>query len=74
MKEINRRATALPAPGCDALTGILREGAQRLLTQAIDAEVDGWIEGHCDLKDEGGRQCVVRNRHPPGRPKCSRAT
>jgi len=67
MCENNRRTTAIPAPGGDVLTGILREGAQRLLAQAIEAEVDGWIEGHANLKDEGGRQNVVRNGHHPRR-------
>ena len=67
MHESNRRATTIPAPCCDALTGILREGAQRLLAQAIEAEVGGWIEGHSELKDEGGRQHVVRNGHHPTR-------
>jgi dienelactone hydrolase len=28
------------------LTGILREGAQRILAEAIDAEVAEWIDAH----------------------------
>ena len=45
----------------DVLTGILREGAQRLLAQAIEAEVAGYIEAHGDLRDAQGHRLVVRN-------------
>jgi hypothetical protein len=31
------------------LTGILRHGAQRLLGQAIEAEVEDWLESHKPL-------------------------
>ena len=51
----------------DVLTGILRDGAQRLLAQAIDAEVDDWIERHAASKTERGHQGVVRNGHHPTR-------
>jgi len=43
------------------LTGILREGAQRLLAQAVEAEVEAYIEAHKTLRDERGRRLVVRN-------------
>ena len=36
----SRDTAAIPAPGRDVLTEILRDGAQRLLAQAIDAEVE----------------------------------
>jgi transposase-like protein len=49
------------------LTEVLRDGAQRLLTQAIDSEVDDWVERHAMLKDARGRQEVVRNGHHPTR-------
>ena len=45
----------------DVLTGLLREGAQRLLAQAIEAEVAGYIEAHGDLRDAQGHRLVVRN-------------
>jgi len=45
----------------DVLTGILREGAQKLLVQAIEAEVDAHIEAHKELRDERGHRLVVRN-------------
>jgi len=60
----------LPRPACearDALTAVLREGAQRLLAQAVEAEVAAFIDDHAHLLDEGGRRVVVRNGHLPGR-------
>jgi transposase-like protein len=47
----------------DALTEILRHGAQRLLGQAVEAEVEAWIEAHRDLRDTDGHRLVVRNGH-----------
>jgi putative transposase len=51
----------------DALTTILREGAQRMLAQAIDAEVTEWIAGHAHLTDKNGHRQVVRNGYLPKR-------
>lgn len=51
----------------DPLTEVLRSGAQRLLCEAIEAEVAQFIDQHLDLKDERGRQRVVRNGHLPER-------
>ena len=45
----------------DVLTGILREGAQRLLAQAIASEVDVHIEAHKERRDAEGHRLVVRN-------------
>ena len=45
----------------DVLTGILREGAQKLLTEAIEAEVAAYIEAHKTVQDARGRRLVVRN-------------
>ena len=39
----------------DVLTEILREGAQRMLSTAIEAEVAEWITSHASLVDEQGR-------------------
>jgi len=47
----------------DALTGILRAGATRLLGQAIEAEVEAYIAGHAELRDAQGCRLVVRNGH-----------
>ena len=51
----------------DVLTGILREGAQRLLATAVEAEVSDWIDSHVHLKDGDGHRQVVRNGHMPER-------
>jgi len=67
MHENSDAPTTIPAPGRDVLTEILRDGAQRLLGQAIEAEVDAWIEQHAQLRDERGHQQVVRNGHHPPR-------
>ena len=43
----------------DILSDLLRQGAQRLLAQAIEAEVTGWIETHAQhLDGRGHRQGV----------------
>src|SRR3954447_18856133 len=58
----------VPLPkGQDVLTDLLRDGARRMLTQAIEAEVAAWIDDHAQLKDDQGRRQVVRNGHLPER-------
>jgi len=47
--------------GQDVLAVILRDGAQRLLTQAIEAEVAAYIEEHAACLDDRGHRLVVRN-------------
>jgi transposase-like protein len=47
----------------DALTPILRAGAQRMLAQAIEAEVADYIERHAHERDANGHRQVVRNGH-----------
>jgi transposase-like protein len=54
----------VPLPNAqDVLTDILRQGAQQLLAQAIDAEIADWIERHQHCCDDHGRRQVVRNGH-----------
>jgi putative transposase len=68
MQEAIRDRLVLPVPTSqDVLTGILREGAQRMLAHAIDAEVAEWIESHRDLRDQAGHRQVVRNGRLPKR-------
>jgi transposase-like protein len=68
MRESNNAIVSLPAVGAqDVLTSILRDGAQRLLTEAIEAEVAEWVETHRHRRDEGGHRQVVRNGHLPER-------
>ena len=66
MKE--SRVVALENPGSDekdALNGILREGAQRMLAQAIETEVEVFLCEHCQVVDGLGRRQVVRNGYLP---------
>ncbi len=58
-------AATIAAPNRDALTEILLDGAQRLLRQAIDADVTDWIERHAGLTNARGRRQVVRHGHHP---------
>jgi putative transposase len=59
---------SVPLPQAqDVLTDLLRQGAQQLLAQAIEAEVADWIERHQDCRDAAGRRQVVRNGHLPER-------
>jgi putative transposase len=51
----------------DLLTPILREGAQKMLATAIELEVHQWIKQRAELRDDHGRQLVVRNGHQPTR-------
>jgi transposase-like protein len=51
----------------DALTEFLREGAQRLLKQAVQAELEGFLAVYAGQCDEHGRAAVVRNGHLPER-------
>ena len=53
--------------GPDALTDVLREGARKMLAQAIEAEVEGFLAAHGDARDEAGHRQVVRNGYLPER-------
>lgn len=46
-----------------ALDEIVAEGARRMLAAALEAEVDAYIAGLVDERDERGRRLVVRNGH-----------
>jgi putative transposase len=65
------RVVALPRPGAsvtdDPLLAVLREGARRMLTQAVEAEVEAFLAAHATLVDEQGRRRLVRNGHAPER-------
>src|SRR5215470_15759155 len=68
MNDATTNADALPLDSeKDVLTDVLRRGATQLLTQAIQAEVAAYLEAHSHLRDEAGRQQVVRNGSLPQR-------
>jgi putative transposase len=51
----------------DPLLAVLRDGARRMLMQAIEAEVEAFLASHAELSDEQGRRRIVRNGHAPER-------
>jgi putative transposase len=53
--------------GRDLLDQLVRRGAQQMLQQAIEAEVQEFLEQHQDRQDEHGNRRVVRNGHKPSR-------
>ena len=66
--DISFPVHAIPVPvSHDALTPILREGAQRMLAQAIEAEVADYIDRHAHERDAAGHRQVVRNGHKDDR-------
>ena len=60
---------AYPTPegGVDYLTQVLRNGAQRLLAQAVEAEAAAYLARHDALVTEDGHRRVVRHGHQPER-------
>ena len=68
MQEVSTTTVSFPsASSRDALTEVFRSGAQRLLAEAVEAEVAAWIESHAHVHDEAGRRQVVRNGYLPQR-------
>jgi putative transposase len=64
--------TTIPFPhpqliAADPLTAVLRQGAQRLLAQAIEVEVAILLAQYADRRDGQGRQAIVRNGYLPER-------
>lgn len=51
----------------DALSELVRRGARQIIAQAVEAELDEFLGQYKTLKDEAGRQAVVRNGYLPER-------
>jgi len=49
------------------LTEVLREGARRLLAQAVEAEVAAFLAGYAQASDGDGRRRLVRDGYLPER-------
>ncbi len=64
---VDYRNPGVPLAVADALTEVLRRGAKELLQQAVEVEVAEAIAQYAGLKDEQGRQRVVRNGYLPER-------
>ena len=52
----------------DALTDLLRTGAQELIATAVEAEFASYLAQFADLRTDAGHAAVVRNGHHPARP------
>ncbi len=64
--------TTIPFPhpqftAADPLTEVIRQGAQRLLAQAIEVEVALLLAQYAHRHDAAGRQAIVRNGYLPER-------
>jgi putative transposase len=64
--------TTIPFPhpqltAADPLTEVLRQGAQRLLAQAIEVEGALLLAQYAHRHDAAGRQAIVRNGSLPAR-------
>lgn len=51
----------------DPLTELLRAGAEQLIYQAVEAELQELLADHAERRTEDGRAGVVRNGHLPAR-------
>lgn len=51
----------------DCLTSLLRNGAKQLVRDAVLAELYAFLDEFSELRDERGRQAVVRNGYLPAR-------
>lgn len=68
MTESTLNVVPFPVPIPEnLLDALLREGALKLLTQAVEAEVEARLQARKHLVDEHGHQAVVRNGYLPAR-------
>ena len=51
----------------DPLTTILRHGARKLLAQALETEIEIFLNQYKEIRDDLGRQRIVRNGYLPDR-------
>ena len=51
----------------DELSELARAGAQRIIRQAVEAELGAFLEEHSTERDARGRRAVVRNGYLPSR-------
>ena len=56
-----------PIEEVDALHALLRMGARRLIAEAVEAELAGFLDAYGDQRLEDGRRAVVRNGYLPER-------
>ena len=57
----DRDGSGAAPSGSSLIDELVREGAQRMLAEALRAEVDAYCARFADERDENGRRLVVRN-------------
>lgn len=67
MSKNNVVALKNPEPRQDMLTEMLRSGAQRLIEQAVEIELQSLLVAHADRRTDDGKAGVVRNGYLPER-------
>ena len=67
MEKNNVTTFVTPGEIIDPLTEVLRAGARKLLSDAIELEVEDLLAAHAHLRTEDGLQRVVRHGHLPER-------
>jgi len=61
LKVVEKRPVDETEREVSALDRLAREGARRMLEQALEAEVEAYIDRHREARDVDGRALVVRN-------------
>lgn len=51
----------------DELSDLVRDGAQRIIRQAVEAELKAFLDTHAEERDAAGHRAVVRNGYQPVR-------
>src|SRR4030065_1983985 len=51
----------------DVLAEVLRQGAQQVISQAVETEVEEFLRQYREMRDEAGRRRLVRNGYLPPR-------
>jgi transposase-like protein len=51
----------------DQITQIIRQGARKLLAQALETEIELFINEYAELKDASGKRRIVKNGYRPER-------
>ena len=64
LKVIEKPAAKEASEELLPLDEIAREGARRMLIEALRAEIDDYVERHHGERDEHGHALVVRNGPP----------
>ena len=69
MSKNNKGQVVSPEENIAALPidEIVKQGAQKMLMQALNVEVDSFLEKHQYILDDKGNRIVVRNGYNPSR-------